>query len=666
MKNLDKFIKLANKLEVFQSIETIKEYAETYADIVEAAQYLSDREKYEILKIDYIKKNISTFNKIIDSIEDEQLKIMMLSDEEIFGKNVSAYMIVEFIKKMSDSGKEQVLISLSKKNESEGIGRFKIPSFYIKDIIVSMSDEKVRQIISNITLIEQLELKQNEKAEIIKVIKDDKFKEKIMIEYNLPNYLQVEIIQTFETSAKLKILKQNADELSEYDIIRIINTLDINDKIDFIKTNFEFLKNNKITVFDIVRNMRDQENSKLQLEFVYRLEELGLSEDENRVIIAGLENATKEKIDEGKINPRYAPLLKISLYGCTQYGDPKEMVKDRKIIPDFSRDLAIYKGLDRLLYLNPVAEKCNDTQREKIIELCKICPNVKVFDELTITKSTGFEFVQAEEWINFVLKQMKPEWTDIQKMAFIDTQIGKKISYAAEQGTEAEKLCDERALWKVIVEGSGVCNGIAYIEKYMYARAGIESEIISSKRHAFLMVKNVEIPNRTGGTVRGNTLVDPTWNINASKFGGIPLHFAVTYEELRKQDIDDNGIDHNSHRKDELEQVELIGLDEDTLRKVYSSVGLADKDGNFPIKHFIDKVAEINDSTPNFEENIRKKIDLLKGTCPEFATCINSTTAVMKSVLFKESSKFRYDRCIVSRVFEKNDSRKEGSIVCVF
>lgn len=47
----------------------------------------------------------------------------------------------------------------------------------------------------------------------------------------------------------------------------------------------------------------------------------------------------------------------------------------------------------------------------------------------------------------------------------------------------------------------------------------------------------MEFPTQDGGTVTGNTILDPTWNLAAQRFGGRPNNFCRSYEEIRKHDI---------------------------------------------------------------------------------------------------------------------------------
>ena len=55
---------------------------------------------------------------------------------------------------------------------------------------------------------------------------------------------------------------------------------------------------------------------------------------------------------------------------------------------------------------------------------------LKIADNLFMGDSTVKEYIEGEEWVSSILDNIQEEWTDIQKLAYIDTAIGKKISYA--------------------------------------------------------------------------------------------------------------------------------------------------------------------------------------------------------------------------------------------
>ena len=564
---------------------------------------------------------------------EESLKnLLEILQNERESARIGIYELKERIKKLSDEEKEEIL---RKKNSIKGLGMF--ISFDWLDIIKSMSDNMIIKILEDEELVTELELK---KEVIIQLLNDDEKKEKMIIKYlTSPDEIR-KTIQTFKSNEKIII---------------------------FIKENKEFFQKKDITVVDIIRNINY--NEKKNLEVVYRLDELGLTEGEKRLVLAGLPNKIKDKLDMSRIDSKYEEVLQMRLYEMDWDSEDFDFRKDNRIIPNLDEDLNKYRDLDSLIYIEniPLTEIEDQNIRKKIIELCKICPNVYVADSLktAITFSYGKEVVEAEEWIESVLSKLKPEWTEIQKMAYIDNAIGKRVSFCPEQGTEVENHGDERALWRIIVDGEGVCNGISQITEYMYKRIGVESEKIVSPNHMYLLVKNVEIPTENG-IIRGNTIVDSTWNLRDNRYGARPEHFCVSYEDIRKLDIDEAGKDYECHKNDELEKMETISMDEESLRKVYTSIGIANERGKFPIGKLIDKMEEINKNTTNWDDNIREKFNALEAYCPEFADCINSTTGVIAGILFDDNGNLQLKRCIADRVYDKADQSKKAVLFTYF
>lgn len=268
------------------------------------------------------------------------------------------------------------------------------------------------------------------------------------------------------------------------------------------------------------------------------------------------------------------------------------------------------------------------------------------------------EYKQAEEWIHSIIEKLNPDWTDIEKVAYIDNAIGKKISYCPDFDTEVFNAVDARALWKIISSGYGVCNGIANVEQYILKQIGIKTEQIGSKTHAFLKLIDIEIPTEENGLQRGNTILDPTWNLSAHRYGSRPENFCISYEEARKHDIRENGEDTNSHKNDEELQDATLMLDDKSLIQVFSNIGIVQENGEFPIKKLMDQSKVIDDSGYSDEESLRRQLDLLGEYYPEFANCINSTIKVLQGVLLNNNN-LQFNRCVLKRVYERNDEDKK-------
>lgn len=323
---------------------------------------------------------------------------------------------------------------------------------------------------------------------------------------------------------------------------------------------------------------------------------------------------------------------------------------------DLKGDLGKYRDLDELITINP-REMSGET-RQQFLQLCEICPEIKISDAIGLAPCTAAEYKKAEAWIDSVLQGLNPEWTEIQKIAFIDNAIGKKISYSPDFDTEVFRAGSARALWRIINSGYGVCNGIAQVEQYILDKAGIDAEMISSGIHVFLKLTDMELPTTNGGTIKGDTILDPTWNMAAHRYGAKPENFCRSYEEIRKNDIRSNGEDSKAHKNDESLASATLDLEEQALRGIFTSIGIADQEGNFPVKKLADISESIYHSELPEEEVIKRQFALLAEYYPDFATCQNSTTTILQGLLLK-NEKFHFNRCVVNRVYHREDEDKE-------
>ena len=187
-------------------------------------------------------------------------------------------------------------------------------------------------------------------------------------------------------------------------------------------------------------------------------------------------------------------------------------------------------------------------------------------------------------------------------------------------------------------------------------KIGIESERVSSQRHCFLRLKNIKFPTKDCISVIGDTLIDPTWNLSNNRFESLPQNFCISYEDIRKHDIRADGTDTESHKNDDLKDVTLT-LDKEKLREAYKNIGVADKEGYFPIKALIEKSKQVDESNPVEGEQITKQFKLLKEYYPDFAMCENSTMSTLET-LFNGLKNKSFEKCIINRVYDRDDKEK--------
>lgn len=581
--------KADHKLSIFASAETLKQYnfnKKEFFDLIR--DFLSDQEISKLFEYSHFQQ-FETWIKgeIIDIVSDENIKLQMISNDNIIS-SFDTYQIVDIIKRLCDTGKNKYL------HNQELIEKHSLSNYELKNIISSMGDASKAEILKDKKLVtDKLHLENYQITELTKQLTSENTKRTVLQMYQLENLFMIDIISTFSNKSKLEIILEEK-RFYKHENIQLLSLLDINMLSEFIKTNKNFLTEKDIKVYEIVKALDSEE----QIDFVAKLEDMNLTLNEKREILAILTIEAKENIDGANLPKEYKNALSIK---TTEHGG--------QIILDLERDLEDYRGLDNLMRINP--EEFTETQKAKFIKLCDICPNLQVINMLNSFvefTSTASEYKEAEQWI--------------------------------------------------ISSGYGVCNGIAKVEQYILNRVGVESEIISSNRHVFLKIKNIELPLANGETVKGNTILDPTWNLTRHRFGGIPDNFCINYEEARKHDIDIEGKDHKCHKNDEKLQDATLNLDEQSLRQLFTSVSLADKQGYFPIKALVEKsklLGQYYEKQPDL--NIKKQFLLLSKACPEFATCQDSTMNILKDILLSNEN-LEFNKCVVNRVYERMDKEK--------
>lgn len=633
-----------DKLSILGNVEILRQCKMNLGELYDLIKiFLTDREISKLLEYKHFQKWPSYKRKeLILMISDSEILLKMLQDEEKM-EGFKSWDLESFIEKLNDSDKEKIL-NTPGWFESHGF----LP-YEVSKIIAEMEDSIKYNIVSNPDLIcNMLQLDNIDISDIIVTLKKEEDKDKLLDIYQLEEVLQDKIVATYSDEGKEKFLSDT--QLGKYRKILILKSFNIDNLIKYINNPETDLSD--LGIYEIIMELDESH----QEEFISKLDTVNLTEDEKREIFVTLKPETKEKIDISQLKPSFVNALNMK---TTEYGG--------KIILDLFADVQQYRGLDRLLSVNPT--RLYGQEKAKFMQLCAICPEMTVLSSLdskddekvtTEWSSSASEYLDAEKWIEKVMYKLKPEYTDAQKIAIIDNEIGQKISYSPDFETEVFDSNDCRALYKIISSGYGVCNGIARVEQYLIERAGldIECEIVSSGRHAFIKLNNMEFELSNGERVVGTTILDPTWNLTDHRFNCRPNNFCVSYEEARKNDVDDEGKDHNCHKNDEKLHDATFNLDDASLRKLFKSVGLTDKDGNFPIKYLIDKSSELNQRYKNNPlKNLEEQFLLLKKVCPEFASCQNSTMSILYDLIL-DNEFLKYDKCEVNRVYNKSDKDK--------
>lgn len=593
----------------------------------------SDEQKAELLKLEYFSNFEARFRaRIVDSIENSDIACRLINDENVM-KDVSSYQVINLIKKQDNAHR------LAFVKDAEKLKSFDISRYDIKEIIESLDDSSKTSILQDEQyLTKEIGLTEFDISKIITGLENDESKMNMAKKYNLESSCLADVVCSLKDEKKNQILLDSEYEFSVWDTCRIIGSQEKENIVQFLNNNKEFLEQNNIE-FRKVLGYIDKEKA---LDIIQNIDRLDFDVKEKKRAIATLDDELKKQLEDTDLPAEYKDLLKIR-------------TGNQGIEVDFEGNMERYKDLDELLYINPLL--LSETQKASLNELIRVCPDIKIKDNLVIGESRANEYLEGEKWIDSVINSLDENWSDIEKVAYIDNAIGKRISYTPDFGTEEFDANGARALWKIISSGYGVCNGIAQVEKYILDKVGIESEQISSGSHAFLKLVNIELPTAAGENIKGDTILDPTWNLAAQRFGGKPNNFCKSYEEIRKNDIDLEGKDHNCHRVEGMETGTTISLDETSLRNIYKSIGIADINGDFPIKKIMEKSKGIYDRGLSDKECISKQFEIVREVCPEFATCQNSTMEMLRSVIDVE--KLGLDKCVVDRVYNMSDESKE-------
>lgn len=626
-----------DKFAIFSDRNTLIKYNCNFAELLSLiSDFLTDEQKKALFDLEHFKRFPPSIRAaIIQTINNHEYRAELIENPDV-ASDFNEYNVIKMVESLDDNAKIRILYN------QEFRKKYNMGKNKVRQLIASLSEVNKQEVLRD-TEFSQENLENWQIREIIKELKEEKDKLEMLELYDFKDWQIEEILETFTDESKIAIVLENKYGFKNADLISLISSFSIDSLLVFLKDNQEYLEKKGIKPHKITRRL----NKEKQEELVSRFEEVDLELNEKRKILVTLRDEVKTSIDTSCMPTEYISAIKMQTStDMRSYGN---------IIVDLNGDLEMYSGLDEFVFIN--AMELLEEDKPKLLKLCEICSEMSIEDNLGLASSTVEEYRSGEDWIKSVLEGINPEWSSIQKVAFIDYSIGKKVSYTPDFDTEVFDVGGARALWKILHSGYGVCNGIAQVEKYILDKVGIEVEIVSSGSHSFLKLKNIQIPTENGDIIQGDTILDPTWNLTAHRYGCKPENFCRSYEEIRKHDIRDDGADVRCHKNDEALASATLDLDEQSLRRIFTSIGVAGKEGNFPIGDLMDKSMMIDAENFPEEESIKRQFSLLAEYCPEFATCQNSTMSILQGVLLNHEN-LNFNKCVVNRVYAREDEDK--------
>lgn len=447
-----------DKFNAFADPEVLNKYEFTIAEFIAVIkEFLSDEEKQRLFGLEHISAQSPYIkSKILDTIADDNIKMEVMETVDI---GLDRYSAMDVIKKFGDEAKLQVL------HRADFRDRFSLENYDIGNIAKSLSEGNIISLLSDIDFVSgELDLMPNQIVDLIsKIASEDKRLELADIhmksEKSKFNKFYVrDIVIPLSTEKKVSVITDNRYGIDNAELVCIIAALSIPELVSFLNGNKKFLEDNGISPHNVTSLVREEN----QAEIVARIDELDFDDREKRLVLVLLKNKVKAEVDMSSIPEEYRKALSM------QRGENLGEGTFGKIIVDLSRDLEDYRDFDEYIVINP--KKLSEEERQKLFELCEICPKMAITDDLGLTPSTAEEYINGEAWITQVLEGIDPNWSDIQKVAYVDNQIGRRISYTPDFETEECDAEAARALWKIIDSGYGVCNGIAQVEGYILGR----------------------------------------------------------------------------------------------------------------------------------------------------------------------------------------------------
>ena len=624
----------------FDNIRAVKDFK--IAELMHIGeQYLSDEEKSRVIltrPFAFNPENPSTdrlyYKSIYNSIELEDVKTEIIFNPKFFSQ-FDDYTLKQLL------NPKAIEYLLEDKEKRKLFNNFS--SFDYRNLIVKLDDDKKIKFLEDTDNYNDIGFNKMDFTEIVETIKNDDVIEKLLNSSLVDNKNIGDVLKVLDDKYTINCLEQKDGRFDKNSFIRAISSLkNVDNLIDVCNEFKELFEKYDCDLQDIFSFIY---NNDKQVDFLERIDEFNFDYDKKRECFVGVKEDVLSLLDRAKIDDEYKKVLDLD-YDYGSFWGPQ-------LIFNLNRDVEEYRGLDKFLRINP--KSFSKKERGKLFELAKVCPKIQIVsDILGIFCGQNIEsYVNAEKWIDSIIDTIDPNMSDVQKIYIIDEAIGKKISYSPVWGKENEDTIVVRQLWNVINSGYGVCNGIAEVENYMLNKIGIESEMIYTKRHAFLKIKNLNVDGKNVG----NSILDPTWNLSENRVGDRPEWFLVSNDMA--QIFDSNG----HHKNDEKLQDANYHLDKNTMERELKGISRVDKDGKFHFEKRLEALDEFYEKNDDPDQLILACLKTVQDNVSDFINCQSTTKFLLSYTLDrlvnKDSEKLKVrEGTQVVEVYKKCDETK--------
>lgn len=624
----------------FDNIRAVKDFK--IAELMHIGeQYLSDEEKSRVIltrPFAFNPENPSTdrlyYKSIYNSIELEDVKTEIIFNPKFFSQ-FDDYTLKQLL------NPKAIEYLLEDKEKRKLFNNFS--SFDYRNLIVKLDDDKKIKFLEDTDNYNDIGFNKMDFTEIVETIKNDDVIEKLLNSSLVDNKNIGDVLKVLDDKYTINCLEQKDGRFDKNSFIRAISSLkNVDNLIDVCNEFKELFEKYDCDLQDIFSFIY---NNDKQVDFLERIDEFNFDYDKKRECFVGVKEDVLSLLDRAKIADEYKKVLDLDYDYGSFWGS--------QLIFNLNRDVEEYRGLDKFLRINP--KSFSKKERGKLFELAKVCPKIQIVsDILGIFCGQNIEsYVNAEKWIDSIIDTIDPNMSDVQKIYIIDEAIGKKISYSPVWGKENEDTIVVRQLWNVINSGYGVCNGIAEVENYMLNKIGIESEMIYTKRHAFLKIKNLNVDGKNVG----NSILDPTWNLSENRVGDRPEWFLVSNDMA--QIFDSNG----HHKNDEKLQDANYHLDKNTMERELKGISRVDKDGKFHFEKRLEALDEFYEKNDDPDQLILACLKTVQDNVSDFINCQSTTKFLLSYTLDrlvnKDSEKLKVrEGTQVVEVYKKCDETK--------